>query len=221
MVGVTVAPIVAVVFPPCFIDIEKIVQATAWAAGLGLATAAGVLIIVMFISWVFAPSKQRDESRSELRRISKFLVLDTQLKHLASIRERGVRARNVASTRWGDFNSDDERDDWLAAFPKWQGEIKAVMEQVNDAEADLYATLDLIEAPLFESIDDDEVRRVVRMYTHHCRNIKEFIIRHRDYTQTLPPSYDVHEDERGTLTASNPETSDDLPEPVPEERPEK
>ena len=135
------------------------------------ATGATVIGAVVYgVAFMFAPKKQRDETRSALLQQSDDQEYDQLLYELAALREEGVKLRNEGPAR----NTEKEIEFWTTSWELWRGNVIGRIEKISRVEGRLFQTLDWFDAPEF-GIRDPQHHLNVRILHAELRNLKIFI----------------------------------------------
>jgi len=94
------------------------------------------------------------------------------LLRLSELRSSGVRLRNDGLS----LQDPALINQWIEESRAWHETVKTEIAKISVSEAEIFGTLDLIEAPPFSEVSDAQLRFHVRIMSHRLRNLREFIL---------------------------------------------
>ncbi|MCZ6531212.1 MAG: hypothetical protein O6949_12930 [Chloroflexi bacterium] len=96
------------------------------------------------------------------------------LLQLARTRASGVKLRNDGIR----LTTETEINEWLRDVQRWHDNSKQLITRVSPVEAEIYETLDWIEAPDFREVVNADHRFVLRVLSHRLKIVREIVTRH-------------------------------------------
>ena len=69
-------------------------------------------------------------------------------------------------------------NEWLGDVQRWHNVSRDLIARVSPVEAEIYETLDWIEAPDFTDTVNADHRFVLRILSHRLRVVREILTRH-------------------------------------------
>lgn len=117
--------------------------------------------------------EERDNCRAALSRKGE---IEEILDSLSDLREEGVGLRNSGSQI-----SSSQKKDWMTRADDWRGKVIAELVKLSSTEVGLFDTLDLFSAPMYESVQDQEIRHQMRMLSAETMRIMAASLRWQGY----------------------------------------